>query len=85
MNLEFYDGFAFPFVLEGFPYVDTEGRRSRLPLDVAMQCDRPGVFSMSMQDAGELLRFRTNSPKIGIRAEFSDVIINLTTGYHEYE
>ena len=49
-KLEFYDGFASPFVLEGFPYIDPEGRRSRLPLNIAAQCDMPGVYPMSMQN-----------------------------------
>ncbi len=72
-KLEFHDGFALPFALEGFPYIDAEGRRSRLPLDVAAQCDMPGVYPMSMQGAGEVIRFRTDSPCVGFRAGFSEV------------
>lgn len=72
-KLEFHDGFASPFVLEGFPYIDREGRRSRLPLNIAAQCDMPGVYPMSMQGAGEVIRFRTNSPAIGIRAGFTEI------------
>ena len=71
--LNFFDGFSAPFVLEGFPYRDDQGRRSRLPLSVAAQCEKEGVYPMSMQGAGEIIRFRTNSPKIGICAEFSEV------------
>jgi len=72
-KLEFHDGFASPFVLEGFPYIDREGRRSRLPLNIAAQCDMSGVYPMSMQGAGEVIRFRTNSPAIGIRAGFTEI------------
>lgn len=72
-ELEFRDGFAAPFALEGFPYIDSEGRRSRLPLDVAGMCDKEGVFPMSMQGAGEAIRFRTNSPVVGVRAGFNEI------------
>lgn len=73
-ELEFRDGFAAPFALEGFPYIDGEGRRSRLPLDIARMCDKKeGVFPMSMQGAGEAIRFRTNSPVIGVRAGFNEI------------
>ena len=48
-ELEFRDGFAAPFALEGFPYIDGEGRRSRLPLDIARMCDKKeGVFPLSL-------------------------------------
>lgn len=73
--LEFYDGFSTPFSLEGFSYMDTEGHRSRLPLNIARQCEKEGVYPMSMQGAGEIIRFRTDSPKIGVRAEFSEIFI----------
>ncbi len=72
-QLNFYNAFAAPFVLEGFPYQDEQGRRSRLPLSVAAQCEQPGVYPMSMQGSGEVIRFRTNSPVIGLSAEFSEV------------
>ncbi len=79
-KLEFHDGFTAPFALEGFPYIDAEGRRSRLPLDIAKQCDQPGVYPMSMQGAGEVIRFRTNSPKIGIRAGFTEIFVGNNRG-----
>lgn len=72
-ELDFYDGFEPPFALEGFPYRDPEGWRSRLPLEVARQCDKPNLVAMSMQGAGETVRFRTDSPVIGLRAAFSEV------------
>ncbi|MDD3154678.1 MAG: SGNH/GDSL hydrolase family protein [Victivallaceae bacterium] len=79
-KLNFFDGFASPFVLEGFPYLDAEGRRSRLPLDVAGQCEMPGVVPMSMQGAGEILRIRTDSRHVGIRASFSEVFSGINRG-----
>lgn len=79
-KLEFHDGFSAPFELEGFPYLDTAGRRSRLPLSVAAQCEMPGVYPMSMQGAGEVIRFRTNSPKIGIRAGFTEIFAGNNRG-----
>lgn len=34
-EMVFHDGFAAPFALEGFPFLDAEGHRSRLPLEAA--------------------------------------------------
>lgn len=69
----YVDGFAAPAVLEGFPYVSPEGVRSRLPLAVAKQCSGDGVFPMSMQGAGEVLRFRAASPRLALRCTFGEV------------
>ncbi len=78
--LNFYDGFNSVAELEGFPYIDEEGRRSRVPLDIAKQCEREGVYNMSMQGAGELLRFRTDSDVIAVRAGFAEVYVGLNRG-----
>ena len=59
-EMVFHDGFAAPFALEGFPFLDAEGHRSRLPLEAAEQCIRPQVLPMSRQGAGEVLRFITD-------------------------
>ncbi len=72
-ELEFHDGFESPFALEGFPFRDAGGRRSRLPLEAARLCDKPGILPMSMQGAGETVRFRTDSPAVGFRAGFSEI------------
>ena len=75
VRLNFHDGFTAPAVLEGFPWLSPDGKRSRLPLDVAGECEQAGVLPMSMQGAGEILRFRTDSDVIGIRARFSEVYV----------
>jgi len=79
-TLSFYDGFNSQAELEGFPYIDKLGRRSRVPLDIARQCEREGVFNMSMQGAGEILRFRTDSDVIAVRACFSEVYVGNNRG-----
>ncbi len=73
VKLMFQNAFEAPFRLEGFPYLSPDGIRSRLPLETAKKCDMQGVLPMSMQGAGEVLRFRTDSTKIGIYAEFGEV------------
>lgn len=79
-ELEFHDAFAAPFVLCGLPYVDAEGHRSRLPLEVARQCLQESVLPMSRQTAGAIIRFRTNSPYVGIRAAFDEVWLGVNYG-----
>ena len=69
----FRDGFAAPFVLEGFPFVDAEGRHRRLPQEAAEKCLCPGVLPMSLQGAGEVIRFRTDSTAIALDVTFDEV------------
>ena len=59
-----------PVVLEGLPFVNEGGRRSRLPLATAKIMLRP-VEGPAMQTAGGVVRFRTDSPVIGVRGRLA--------------
>ncbi|UKI33902.1 MAG: hypothetical protein L6W00_11080 [Lentisphaeria bacterium] len=72
-EMVFHDGFAAPFALEGFPFLDAEGHRSRLPLEAAEQCIRPQVLPMSRQGAGEVLRFITDSTAIALDVTYDEL------------
>ena len=69
----FLNGFAAPFALEGFPYLDEEGQHRRLPRETAAQCIRPGILPMSLQGAGEVIRFVTDSTAIALDVTFGEV------------
>ena len=74
-HLEYHDVVEAPIVLEGLPFVNDDGRRSRLPRKTAelMIKRRTGP---AMQTAGGLIRFRTDSPEIGVRVRQDEYYVN---------
>lgn len=64
--LHCHDVLQKPIVLEGLPFLNEDGRRSRLPLKTAEMMIKHRV-GPAMQTAGGLIRFRTDSPEIGVR------------------
>ena len=60
-----------PIMLEGLPFVNEDGRYSRLPLATAKLMHRPAE-GPAMQTTGGLVRFRTNSPVIGVRVRVAE-------------
>lgn len=87
-DMIFHDGFAAPFVLEGVPFVDAEGRHRRLPQEAAEKCLRPPVIPMSLQGAGEVLRFVTDSTAIALDVTFDELFARpqrrASTGFDLY-
>jgi len=85
---EWHDAYAAPFALDGFPYIE-DGKRSRLPLKVARQCAKEGVYPMSQQCAGAVISFRSNSPAIALKATFNEIyrgyILSASCGFDLYK
>ena len=78
-SLQFHDVMNAPIALEGLPFLNEDGRRSRLPLKTAelMAKKRLGP---AMQTAGGLIRFRTDSPEIGVRVLFDEYYAHKNKG-----
>ena len=64
-------------MLEGLPFVNEDGRRSRLPLTTAKIMRSP-VEGPAMQTAGGVVRFRTDSPVIGVRGRLAEYYVSAT-------
>ena len=86
-ELEFHPGYESPIRLEGVPFTWNDGRHSRLPENVVTRCEVQ-LNTMAFQGAGELIRFRTDSPYFGITAEFDEVNVGkkrgCSTGFDAY-
>ena len=85
--LRYHDVTASPIVLEGLPFVNEDGRRSRLPLKTAEQMIKH-VTGPAMQTAGGVVRFRTDSPEIGVRVVLDEYFVarnkQLSAGFDLY-
>lgn len=86
-SLIYFDAAKAPIVLEGLPFLNEDGRRSRLPRKTAekMVTRRVGP---AMQTAGGLVRFRTDSPEIAVRVHLDEYYTGfnkqLSTGFDLY-
>lgn len=76
-GLVWYDAFQSPLALEGAPYLNADGSRTRFPLAAApkMRCAR-NYEVMSVQTAGVSVRFRTNANRITFKATFGEFYVN---------
>ena len=63
-----------PIALEGLPFLNEDGRRSRLPRKTAaLMAKKP--FGPAMQTAGGMVRFRTDSQEIGVRVKVDEYYV----------
>ncbi len=60
-----------PFVLEGFAWFDKEGLLNRIPKSVDRKDVNYGVISLAAHTSGGVVRFRTDSPFITLRARLN--------------
>ena len=86
-SLNYYNVKEGPIILEGLPFTNEDGRRSRLPLKTAKMM-RGHVTGPAMQTTGGVVRFRTDSPEIGVRVELAEYYVNdnkhLSAGFDLY-
>ncbi|MCK5801563.1 MAG: SGNH/GDSL hydrolase family protein [Lentisphaeria bacterium] len=68
----FHDATANPIVLTGLPFFVVEGELCRLP-QAAIPKMNQGVQGLAWHTTGAMVRFRTNSPVIAVRAELRAV------------
>lgn len=76
-GLVWRNGFRAPFVVDGAPYANADGSRTRFPLAVApkMRCAR-NYEVMARQCAGMCVRFRTTADRISFKATFGEFYVN---------
>ncbi len=67
-GIAYHDALKDPFELEGFPWRDSEAGLRRLPLSLTDKEVNAGVLSLAMHCAGGVIRFRTSSHSIALRA-----------------
>lgn len=76
-GLVWCDAFAAPVVLEGAPFRNADGSRTRFPIDL---CDKVECAEnyrvMSRQGAGMSIRFRAQVRKLSFRATYGEAFIN---------
>lgn len=87
LELEFHPGYEAPIRVEGFPFTRPDGRFCRIPEDIVKRCEA-SLATYAFQGAGEQIRFRTDSPYFGIRAEFAEINIGnsrrISAGFDAY-
>ncbi len=74
MEIRFYDAHSAPFVVEGFPWrKDGDKTFYRLPLEMAESEEiNEGARYLAKHTTGGMIRFRTDSSRIAIRADLVD-------------
>lgn len=79
-DVEWYDAKANVFTLKGGYYCQEEGRYRRIPKEVMLQTTE-NLEYLATQTAGLVLKFKTNSPFIAVRATLPNVkmAMNLTS------
>lgn len=70
-KMHFIDVCRSPFSLSGFGWYDSEGEYCRFPKRLLSdESINPNARSLAWETSGGLLRFRTDSPLLAIRAEY---------------
>lgn len=76
-GLCWFNALEAPFVLEGAPFADTNGVRTRFPMELTEKMTHPGAYrAMGRQGAGVSLRFRTNANRIAFKATYGEFYLN---------
>lgn len=76
-GLSWCDAFKDPLVLEGAPFRNDDGTRTRFPMALVPKMKRPSKYAaMGKQTAGVSVRFRTNAPRIAFKATFDEFYVN---------
>ncbi len=68
IDVAYRDALSEPFVLEGFPWHEKGRKLFRLPHSTKPDDISGGVYSLASHTAGGVVRFRTDSPYIVLRA-----------------
>ena len=71
------DALKAPFALEGFPFVKEGAPLRRIPDTIKPEDISGGVFSLAWHTAGGVVRFRTDSPVIVLKAALKTPKTNL--------
>lgn len=74
-DAKFYNVTEAPLVLEGMPFVNPDGRHCRIPLETAKKM-RKNIAWPSVQTAGAVVRFRTDSSRIWIRGKLDEYYVS---------
>ncbi len=86
-SLRYFDVTSAPIALEGLPFVNEDGRSSRLPRKTA-ELMRNHCVGPAMQTAGGVVRFRTDAPEIGVRVQVDEYYVSynkkLSAGFDLY-
>ena len=68
-NVIYYDALEKPFLLEGFAWYENGKSLRRIPHNIGAKDVNIGVDTLANHTAGGLIRFRTDSPYITIKAK----------------
>ena len=69
LDVVYHNAISAPFVLEGFPFRKDGEPLRRLPSNIKPTDINNGVYSLANHTAGGVIRFRSNSPYLTIRAK----------------
>jgi len=76
-GLLWYNALETPFVLEGAPFTDKNGVRTRFPMELTEKMTHPKAYqAMGRQGAGVSVRFKTNANRIAFKATFGEFYLN---------
>lgn len=77
LDVVYHNALSAPFVLEGFPFRKDGEPLRRLPSHIKPDDINRGVYSLANHTAGGVIRFRSNSPYMTIRASITDRRISM--------
>lgn len=69
INVVYFDALEKPFELEGFPWYEKGKPLRRIPHNIGAKEINKGVYTLANHTAGGVIRFRTDSPYIALKAE----------------
>lgn len=76
-GMDWYDAFSAPLVVEGAPFVNADGSRTRFPMAATEKLMAAKNYQvMGKQMAGVVVRFKTNSGRISVKAVFDEFYVN---------